>query len=102
MPIFTEAQRQALREASGSVNKYDIRRAQEAWEDADAMAQSYEEDNDPRAREYRAKADALKKDLEDLKARWEKQKAKSRAYSRARSSAMASIGMKRTRHGGWE
>lgn len=93
---------EALREASGSVNKYDIRRAQEAWEDAFDQAKSYEEDGDPRAKEFYQKADELKKALEDLKVKWEKQKAKSREYSRARSSAMASIGMKRTRSGGWE
>lgn len=92
----------ALREASGSVNKYDIRRAQEAWEDAVDRAKSYEEDGDPRAKEFFQKADELKKALEDLKAKWEKQKAKSREYSRARSSVMSSIGMKRTRSGGWE
>lgn len=100
--LFTRAERRALREASGSVNKYDVRRAEEAWKDADAMAQSYEEDGDPRARKEREKADALKKDLEALKARWEKQKARSRSYSRARSGAMASVGMKRSRYGGWE
>jgi hypothetical protein len=91
-----------LSEASGSVNKYDVRRAEEEWEDADAMAKSYEEDDDKRAPEARKKADELKKALEDLKARWEKQKAKCRESGRARSGAYSSLGMKRSRYGGWE
>lgn len=102
MTVFTESQRRVLREASGSVNKYDVRRAEEEWEDADAIAKSYEEDDDKRAPEARKKADDLKKALEALKAKWEKQRTKSREYSRARSGAMSSLGMKRSRYGGWE
>jgi hypothetical protein len=100
--VFNERRRQELIEASGSVNKYDVRRAEEEWEDADAIAKSYEEDGDKRASGAREKADELKKALEALKARWEKQKSKSREYGRARSDAMSSIGMKRTRSGSWE
>jgi hypothetical protein len=102
MRVFSDSRRQSLIEASGAVNKYDVRQAEEAWEDADAMAKSYEEDGDKRARAAREKADSLKKDLEALKVRWEKKKAKSRESGRARSDAMSSIGMKRTRSGGWE
>lgn len=98
--LHREEQRQTLVEAS--INKYDIRRAEEAWKDAEAIADSYEEDGDPRERKARAEAEKLKADFEALKAKWEKQKAKSREHSRARSGAMASIGMKRSRYGGWE
>jgi hypothetical protein len=84
------------------VNKYDIRRSEEAWKDAEAIADSYKEDGDPRERKARADAEKLKKDHDALMAKWEAQKKKSREYSRARSSAMQSVGMVRTRSGRWE
>lgn len=84
------------------VNKYDIRRSEEAWKDAEAIADSYEEDGDKRAKKARADAAKLKKDHDALVAKWEKQKKKSREYSRARAGAMRSVGMVRTRSGQWE
>lgn len=89
-------------ELAEGINKYDVRRALEAWQDAEAIADSYEEDGDPRAKQARAEAKRLKKDMEALIAKWEKQKAKSRAYSRGRAGAMRSVGMVRTRSGKWE
>lgn len=100
--VWSEAAESVLREMSGSINKYDVRRAEEEWEEAHWLAKSYEEDGDKRAPEARKKADDLKAALEALKAKWEKQRAKSREYSRARSGAMSSLGMKRSRYGGWE
>lgn len=99
MPESEQAEGESLEEG---INKYDVRKALEAWQDAEAIADSYEEDGDPKAKEARAEAKSLKKTMEDLIAKWEKQKAKSRASSRARAGAMRSVGMVRTRSGQWE
>lgn len=89
-------------ELDEGVAKHEVKRAHDAWKDAEASANSMEKWQDEGWREARVEAEKLKKDYETLAAKWEKQSKKAREYSRGRADAMRSVGMVRTRSGQWE